>query len=277
MKSKLLVESCLGFKTTEEIARLTERLLKTSPKATYKKKALPAEIQFEQGERASIDIITTDSVDHENEVVLPNGIDLECWRKNPIVLWAHDDTKPIGRSLWIKTSNNGLKSKTLYAQRPADFQGDFLPDMVWALVQQQILKGRSIGFVPLEINPPSMEQIALRPDWANANAIITRSMIFEYSVVSVPANEDALQQAVSKGLKDFSIKRLAALGIFLGKPAEKPFSKPTSPTSSMPTPKPIRKRIDEDGLALKLLERILIDPNEIALKVIDRLRNRGKV
>lgn len=262
-KCKTLVEGPLGFKTTEETARYLDQLIKTAPRTAYKKKNLAAEVQFEPGERASIDIITTDSVDHEKEVVLPGGIDVDTYRKNPIVLFAHDDTKPIGRSLWIKTNPNGIKSKTVYAKRPDDYQGDFLPDLVFALVQQQILKGRSIGFFPTEIDAPTQEQIKARPDWADANAIITKSVIFEYSVVSVPCNEDALQLAVSKGLKEFSTKSLEALGVKV------------RPTVA-PAVRPI-KRIDENKLLLKMLEQIQIDPDAIARKTIEALKNRGRV
>ncbi len=265
-KSKLLIEGPLGFKTTEETAKLLERLLKTAPKGCqYKKKNLSAEVQFEPGERASIDVITTDSVDHEKEVVLPGGIDVETYRKNPVVLFAHDDTKPIGRSLWIKTCGNGIKSKTAYAKRPEDYQGDFLPDLVFALVQQQILRGRSVGFFPTEIDAPTQDQIKARPDWADANAIISKSVLFEYSVVSVPCNEDALQQAVSKGLKEFSRKSLESLGIRpkLG--------------NNLELTKRYAKRGIETALAIQLLEQIQIDPDAIAKRVLEALRDRGRV
>jgi len=259
-KTKTMVEGPLGFKTTEETARYLESLIKKLPKDkaySYRKKNLEAEAQFEAGERASVDVITTDTVDHEKEVVLPDGLNLETYRKNPIVLYQHDDHKPIGKSLWIKGVLNGLKSKTLYANRPADYQGDFLPDLVFALVQQSILRGRSIGFIPLVIDQPSPEQIKARPDWANANVIISKSELFEYSVVSIPCNEDALQQVVSKGLK---ASALAALGLTVkGKTT------------------PAKPRIDADKLALEMLERIAIDPDAVARQVLDLLRNRGRV
>jgi phage head maturation protease len=268
MKKKTLVQGPLGFQQTEETARHLEALLKKLPKDKayqYRKKNTSSDVQFEPGERASIDIITTDSVDHEKEVVLPDGLNLGSYRKNPIVLYSHDAEKPIGKSLWIKGTLNGLKAKTLYATRPDNFEGDFLPDLVFALVQQSILKGRSIGFIPLVIDSPTPEQIKARPDWEGANVIISKSELFEYSIVSIPCNEDALQQVVSKGLKDFSTEALAALGLNVQAPIKE--------TTVKPRPKPI----DESKLAIKLLEKIQIDPDAIARQVIEALRTRGQI
>lgn len=269
MKKKL-VESPLGFKCTEETARHLDEVLKSLPKDkaySYRKKSLTAEAQFEAGERASIDVITTDSVDKEREVILPDGLDLESFRRNPIVLYQHLENQPIGKSLWIKPVANGIKSKTLYASRPADFQGDFLPDLVFALVQQQILKGRSIGFIPLVIDTPTPEQLQARPDWKDADLIISKGEMFEYSVVSVPCNDEALQQAVSKGLKEFSTKALETLGLKV----------PEMPLQERAKPLPRPKRIDENKLALKMLEQIEVNPDRIAKQVIQALRDRGKV
>jgi hypothetical protein len=267
---KKLIEGPLGFKCTEEQARRLDEVLKSLPKEPaygYRKKAVTAEAQFEPGERASIDVITTDSVDKDREVVLPDGIDLESYRRNPIVLYQHLDHQPIGKSLWIKPTGNGLKSKTLYASRPADFVGDFLPDLAFALVQQQILKGRSIGFLTLMIDQPTPEQLQARPDWKDAQIIISKSEMFEYSVVSVPCNDQALQEAVSKGLKEFSSSALETLGIKV----------PELPAKEQPKPIVRPKRIDADKLAVKMLEQLQIDPDRIAKQVIQALKDRGKV
>lgn len=261
---KTLVDGPLGFHLPEDQARHLETLLKSLPKDKayqYRKKNTVAEAVFEPGERASVDIVTTDSVDKDAEVVLPGGIDLESYRKNSIVLFDHDRAKPIGKSLWIKSTNNGMKSKTLYASRPEDYQGDFLPDLVFALVQQDILKGRSIGFLPVEIDAPTQAQKEARPDWERANAIISKSVLFEYSVVAVPCNEDALQEIVSKSIQGISVKSLQALGLKV------------SGVALAKTVKPI----DEGQLLVKLLERIKLDPDKIAEQVIEMIQSRGRV
>src|SRR5439155_10450678 len=121
----------------EDQAKRLETLLKAQPKDSayqYRKKNATAETVFEPGERASVDIITTDSVDKDFEVIIPTGIDLDSYRKNPIVLYQHEASKPIGKSLWVKSTSNGIKSKTQYAKRPDDYQGEFLPDLIFALV-----------------------------------------------------------------------------------------------------------------------------------------------
>lgn len=250
MKRKL-VTGPLGLKLTDDQAKSLDALLKTLPKEcqTIKRKGVVASTELVKGERSDISWITTDSVDRDNEVVVPEGIDLEHYKKNPIVLWGHDDTKPIGKAIWIKHEGQGLKAKTQYATRPNNHTGDWIPDTVFALVQQGILKGRSIGFLPLEYAPPTEEHIKARPEWKNARAIIPRSLMYEYSVVSVPANQDALVEAVSKGFR----RELTTLGIELPQP----------------------KRIDTVKNVLKALDNI--NPDEIVEKVIANIRNRGRI
>lgn len=210
-KKKTLVEGAFGLKLPEQTARYLDALLKTLPQEcrTLKRKtSVAASSEFLQGEKADVSWITTDDVDKEGEIVLPGGIDLQQYRSNPVVLWNHDTASPIGRAQWIKLVDNGIKAKTQYATRPETHVGEWLPDTIFALVQQQVLKGRSIGFIPLQIDSPTQEQIKTRPDWKEANAIITKSVLFEFSVVSIPCNGSALLEACSKGIRLDTLKKL---------------------------------------------------------------------
>src|SRR4051812_17471003 len=95
MKSKRLVETDFGCRVAEAIAPELDRLYKALPKdkehavrrKAYEPKAPP---EFVEGEKADISWISTKEVDHEGEVVLPEGIDLSIYQKNPVVLWSHD-------------------------------------------------------------------------------------------------------------------------------------------------------------------------------------------
>lgn len=152
--------------------------------------------EFVPGERADISTITDSSVDHDGEIVIASGIDLTLYRKNPVTLYQHRrDMMPVGKAQWIKLQGKSIKAKTVYASRPNGWEGNWNPDGVWSLVQEGVLSGKSIGFIPLEGRLPNDEELA-----AGATKVFTKSVLVEYSVVSIPSNKQALVEAVSKGL-----------------------------------------------------------------------------
>ena len=53
--------------------------------------------------------VSTNTRDRMDEVLMPDGVDMRNYKKNPIVLWAHDySSPPIGKSLWIKKEGDGV-------------------------------------------------------------------------------------------------------------------------------------------------------------------------
>lgn len=197
-----------GYRIPESIARLIDEQAKVLPKDfTYRRMAAaPLEFDLPDGERTDVSFITTDAVDRDNEVVLPQGID---WRGfNGVVPPFHKyDQLPVGVCWWIRPrmagNNNGLIAKTHYPTKPADW-GDgtpWLPSAVLHLMQQPIpvCTGKSIGFLPLEIRNPTAEEKGKRPEWKD-KPIISKSLGLEYSVVTVPANAPSEMVAVSKAL-----------------------------------------------------------------------------
>ena len=219
----------LGFPMREEVARETDELIKTLPHTAeyeYRRRAVVADdAQTDETARTETSFITVDCVDRDKEIVLPRGMDLRPFQKNPIVPFAHAyDALPVGRCLWLKREargkGEGILAKTQYAQPPADWNGEWFPSAVFALIQQGILKGKSIGFLPLEARPPKEDEIKARPDWAGARLIFPKTVLLEYSIAPVPANPDALVQAVNKGLR-IPLRMLEEMGIvIMGEPAE---------------------------------------------------------
>jgi hypothetical protein len=194
----------LDFPCTSEVARELEAQLKEAEKDgfTYQRSFVTKAVsEFVDGERADVSVVTDDSIDRDSEVVIAKGLDLKQFRKNPVVAWAHQyDQLPVGRAEWIKADGNSIKAKTVYAKRPEGMEGPFFPDSVWALVQQGMLPGKSIGFLPREASAPSVKEIELRPELASVRTVIRKATMFEYSIAPVPSNPNALATAVAKGL-----------------------------------------------------------------------------
>ena len=171
------------------------------------------------GERAAIQYISTRDVDRDREVMVPKGAILDEFKKAPQVLWGHDYSKPpLGSDEWIKVDDKGILAKTIYATTER-------AEEIFKLKQEGHLRTQSVGFVPIEYverDGPgwSATTKALARKWGvdaevhfdGADRIHTKWLLLEHSDVSVPSNINALQLAVSKGLK-VSPEMLRDLGV----------------------------------------------------------------
>jgi len=153
--------------------------------------------------------ISTKSVDRQGEIMEPKGADLRQYRKNPIVLWGHSYGDPdniVGKNLWIKTDENGIGALTqfdLEAEKAAK---------IYRLFQKGILRGWSVGFIPMKGHRPKKEgateprpgEIIIDvgpPKAGEARWVHDTWLLLEYSAVSIPSNPDALTEAVAKELE----------------------------------------------------------------------------
>jgi hypothetical protein len=189
-------EGPFGVPMKDAVAKAVEKLL-----ADYKETrddaililAGVASVEIAAEDRTEVSKITTEAVDRDREIVVAKGIDLAAFRSNPVVLLNHNWTGlPLGKALWVKNEGNGLSAKTQYAKRPQDHTGEWVPESVYSLIKQDMLPGKSIGFLPLEARPPEKAEIAQRPELKDVRRIITKSILLEYSVVGIPSNPEAL-------------------------------------------------------------------------------------
>jgi phage head maturation protease len=221
-----------GLSLPEQLARRIDDLSKNLPKDFgYRRLANAAKDittdPLPDGSKQDISTITTDAVDRDREVVLPDGIDLEEYRGNPVVLFAHDySSLPIGKCIGITPKKGGLNARTQYASRPADHQGPWLPDTVHSLIQQGMLSGKSIGFIPMNMRGPTADEIKLRPELRDVRCVIDRAVLLEYSVCAVPCNAEALMTSVSKSLTEGTLDAKTADLLRKGLEAHKPAPAP---------------------------------------------------
>ena len=159
-------------------------------------KQFVAKTETDTDERTVTAVISTASVDRENEVLLPKGMDYEAYMKNPVVLWAHDYRgEPIGRSLWMKKGRKEIKAKVKFAETEQ-------AEQVYQLFKGGFLKAFSVGFIPHKMHEPTEEEIKKHSEWAEARRIYDEWELLEFSAVPVPANPEALATAVkTKELK----------------------------------------------------------------------------
>lgn len=177
--------------------------------------------QIDSSKRQSLKYVSARTMDRDNEIVVPKGLNLNEFRKYMHVLVNHNySLLPIGSDEMIEADDFGIKALTNHANTG---EGT-LANVVWHLVEQGHMKASSIGIVPTTFTKPGhrdWDTVAnkLQSSWKefskdvaakSRSRIITGGVLLEHSFVSVPCNIDAEMLHVVKGfsLADKVIKQL---------------------------------------------------------------------
>ena len=148
------------------------------------------EIKAEGDSRTLTFTISTASVDRMGDTISVDGWKLDAFRKNPVVLWAHDASSlPVAKAdkLWVESGK-------LMAQ------AEFTPagmarfnDTVFDMLKGGFLNATSVGFSPLKYAFTDDPQRRFGIDFMEQE-------LLEFSVVPVPANAEALIQGRAAGI-----------------------------------------------------------------------------
>lgn len=147
-------------------------------------------------QRALSFTIATNIVDRHGDRVEPEGFGLDAYRKNPVVLFAHDTRQPpIARTREIRVEGGRLKAEAIFMDAEMDrFRGGFA-DSVYRMLKQGYLQATSVGFRPIEFERLSGE------DGAPSDGLLFKKQdLLEFSIVPVPANPQALIEARGAGI-----------------------------------------------------------------------------
>lgn len=129
-------------------------------------------------------VASEETEDRLGDVITTAGWQLENYRKNPVFLFAHDQSiPPIGMS--AKTWTEG---KQLLAQVRFDEQDDFA-QLVKGKYQRKFLRAVSVGFKALEFEERKLDQPGPDRDYG---LLFKRQELVEISAVPVPAHPAAL-------------------------------------------------------------------------------------
>jgi HK97 family phage prohead protease len=135
-------------------------------------------------------VVSTNALDSHGEIIDVNGIDLADFKKNPVVLWGHDGFNlPIAKATKIWKEGNKLMSRAKF------YLKDDFARKVYDYIVDGYLNAVSIGGVVEE--------------WGTDGMTISKMKMKEYSVVSIPANREAL--VASKSLDGNQKAELRAL------------------------------------------------------------------
>lgn len=138
-------------------------------------------------------MITTEAVDRGGDVVIAEGARIDNYLKNPVVMWAHDyQEPPVAKALSIEVIPGlGIRSRFQFPQWNTNPQADIVRRL-WA---GGFLNATSIGFIP--ITSEFMNANADPLDWFEPRKYTEWEML-EFSIVPIPANQEALRLAVKQ-------------------------------------------------------------------------------
>lgn len=124
-------------------------------------------------------VASTGDTDRMGDIIEQSGILLKNYKKNPLHLFAHDSTGlPIGVGPKIRVDGNKLIQEVRYVPT----KGFDFPQTVFELIEAGVLRGISIGFLPLEFTFLKEGQ----------GRRFTKIELLETSTVPIPANPEAL-------------------------------------------------------------------------------------
>ena len=162
-------------------------------------KELPIEIK-DMGDRRVLFTISKEVVDRDGDILRASGCDLTNYLKNKVFLGFHNSRDfPLGKTedIWIEADSvkaivyfptvEELSTNPEQASEKAK-----LTDFCYHCYKTGMLNAVSVGFIPLE--------------WIETENgyDILKWELLEFSAVAVPANQDAIAQAVKSFGNDFA-------------------------------------------------------------------------
>ena len=117
------------------------------------------------------------TIDRGRDLVLPSAFksSRDGFMENPIMFYNHNWDDPIGKIIDIEIREDGLFVTGKISK------GTERSDYVWSLINDDVLKSFSIGFMPKELEYDSHNDIMIIKDLE----------LLEISVVTIPMNADA--------------------------------------------------------------------------------------
>lgn len=136
-------------------------------------------------------ILSTAAVDRHGDTVSQSGWKLDNYKKNPVVLFGHDqNSPPVGKAGYVAVEGDKLIAKAVQFT-PKDLSP--FGYMIGEMYRQGFMNAVSVGFLPGKFKE-NEDRGGLAMDFEEQE-------LLEFSAVPVPANPEALQGAKSAGIE----------------------------------------------------------------------------
>lgn len=156
-------------------------------------------------------VMSTPETDRVGDQVLSLGVKAKLPAP---CLWQHDHGDPIGEIVWIDPKPDGIRFRAKLAKVAGPPSLKEKLDGYFALIKEGLVKGISIGFRPLEMEP-------IKTGW-----LIRTWELLEASVVTIPANASCTIQTVKAvAAKSSGPRRSTAITVECRRPKTLPVVK----------------------------------------------------
>ena len=141
-------------------------------------------------EKRTIDVVaSTEAVDAHGTVIVQDW-NLERFKRNPVILWAHNatlgmDELPIGKALRAEVVNGQLEATIQFAGADVNPRAE----QVFQAYSQEFLRAVSVGFNPHSYRWEMRDDIEV--------LVFSDNELLEISCVPVGSNPDALARALA--------------------------------------------------------------------------------
>lgn len=177
-------------------------------------------------DRTVVHDASDETVDSMGDVISVNGTkggkgwQLASFKKNPVLLWAHDSKSlPLGQVVTAK-KGKGQDGQKALVTKSRFHERDLFGDSPWGahveavsrMVKAGAMPGASVGFLPVKMHFPESEAERVELGLGPWGALITEAELRELSIVPVPANSnavahkaaqaDVLQKMIAEGFGD---------------------------------------------------------------------------
>ena len=143
-------------------------------------------------------VMSDESVDRAGDIMIMAGANLKEFKANGVILRMHDYREfPVGYGLKVWVEEKQLRGQILFLDDRVDTSG--VADRAFRFAKSGVMKACSIGFGADSVKYPSQEE---REELGMKmyGVIFEKWTLREVSVCPVPANKNALTEAVNKGL-----------------------------------------------------------------------------
>lgn len=154
------------------------------------------------GERSVLFTISKEVVDRDGDILRASGVDFSNYMKNPVFLSFHNSREfPLGKVTKFWVEGNEVKAivyfptlEELSSNPEQASEKAKLVDFTYHCYKTGMLNAVSVGFIPVE--------------WIETENgyDILKWELLEFSAVAVPANQDAIAEAVKSFGDDFAKK-----------------------------------------------------------------------
>ena len=148
---------------------------------------------FSDKDRSFLAVASSEVVDRYDDIIMQKGWELENYRKNPVVMMAHDyGGLPVGRSLeeFIQTKNK--VKRLMFRPQFAVYEQ---ANLIYSLFKDEMLKAFSVGFLPIKEEPIKTEEDEEKKGFFfHEPTRYLEQELLEVSVAPVPANPDCLAE-----------------------------------------------------------------------------------